>query len=330
MVDVLGLLALVVLVALFVFLFTRSLRVKNTGVKWIGAILSGLLALVSLAALIFGVIGTYKLSVPAYRYSPVEEVSVPADPELIARGEKMALLCADCHSSRGGGNLPLDGGENFLAGGPPMGVVRPVNLTPGGELKDWSDGDIIRAIREGVHKSGRPLVVMPSIAWNIMADEDVHALVAYLRSQPAVEDTGPKNKLNVLGAIMTGAGMIPPEIIMAQPPVTGPVAKPPAGTKEHGDYLLRVMGCRDCHGFDLSGTGLTGTMAPNLTILVPAMSEEQFLTTIQTGVDPSGHELNPEEMPWKGYSQALSDGDLKDIYTYLKDVTPVTQSGATP
>jgi cytochrome c553 len=188
----------------------------------------------------------------------------------------------------------------------------------------------IRAIREGVHKSGRPLVIMPSMAFNKMSDEDAHSIVAYLRSQPAVEDTAPKSKLNALGAIMVGAGMLPPEVIAAQPPVTGPVTAPPQGTPEHGDYLASVLGCRDCHGPALSG-GIDpeGNLAPNLTVLVPNWTEAQFAQTIRTGTDPSGHAMNPEIMPWKSYAKALTDDELQDLYGYMSKLPPLSQ-GQTP
>lgn len=329
MVDVVGLLVIVVLAALFIFLVTRALRARNGFLKWGGTVLFGLLSLIALAALVLAGIGSYKLSVPKYSYGPVSDVKVAGTPEQIEQGRRVANLCADCHSSKGGGNELLDGGQNFLAGGPPLGEVHPSNLTPGGELKDWSDGEIIRAIREGIHKSGRTLVIMPAMAFNKMSDDDVHAIVAYLRSQPAVADTNPKNHLNVLAAIMIGAGMIPPEVISAQPPVTGPVTAPAAGTMEHGNYLASVMGCRDCHGLSLDGNGAQGA-APNLTVLVPKMTEEGFMQTIRTGKDPSGHELNPEAMPWKSYAKALTDAELKDLYSYMSQLPPSTAQGQTP
>lgn len=326
MVDTVGLFIIVALLALFVFLFTRALRARRGVLKALGAVLFGLLSLAALAALVLAGIGTYKLSVPRYTYGPVSDVKVNVSPEHLEKGKRYAALCADCHSSQGGGSSVLDGGENFMAGpgAPPIGAVHPTNLTPAGELKDWSDGDIIRAIREGVHKSGRPLIIMPAMAFHAMSDEDVQAVVAYLRSQDPVENSLPPTKINVLGAIMLGAGLFPPEIIAAQEPITGAVSTPQTGTAERGEYLTTIMGCRDCHGVDLSGNGPNGA-GPNLTALLPQWSEEQFVSTIRTGVDPSGHELNPELMPWKAYGQVLLDDELKDMYTYLHGLTPIVK-----
>ena len=168
-------------------------------------------------------------------------------PEQIALGQRYAIGCAGCHSSTE--NLPLDGGkDNFLAGGPPLGSIYAPNLTPGGPLKDWTDAEIIRAIREGVDKDGRPLLIMPSRNLHGMSDADAQAMVAYLRSTPAVEREVPKTNLNALGAIIVASGMFPTS---AQPPITGPVASPQPGTVANGEYVIST--CRDCHGQDLAG-----------------------------------------------------------------------------
>ena len=82
-------------------------------------------------------------------------------------------------------------------------------MTPGGPLKDWSDGEIVRAIREGLDRDGRPLLIMPSDAFHHLSDDDVQNLVAYLRSQPAVQHATPARDMNLLGLILVGAGLFP-------------------------------------------------------------------------------------------------------------------------
>jgi hypothetical protein len=78
------------------------------------------------------------------------------------------------------------------------------NLTPA-HFKNWSDGEIVRAIREGVGKDGRSLVIMPSEVFHNLSDADVQAIVAVLLAQPAVEPDTPTKQFNVLGAIMAAA-----------------------------------------------------------------------------------------------------------------------------
>jgi mono/diheme cytochrome c family protein len=200
--------------------------------------------------------------------------------------------------------------------------VYATNLTPAGEIKDWSDGEIIRAIREGVHKSGRALIIMPSEAFHSLSDDDVHAIVAFLRSQPAVGTSSPPSRLNVLGALLVGAlaGT------SAQPPITGPVIAPPEGaSSDYGRYLVSVLACHVCHGENLAGRKGDGPGppgGPNLTAILPSWSAEDFNHTLRTGVNPSNHTLT-EGMPWKEVSAFASDEDLKAMYAYLHNLTPI-------
>jgi mono/diheme cytochrome c family protein len=317
MVDFVGLAVLVLLVVLFGYLVRRAWGSKNAILKWVGLVLAGLVTLLFTLVLIGAVIGTVKLNQNYNADHPVAEIKVAGTPEQVARGAKIAQVCG-CHLNQG--KLPLSGNDFFggPGGGPPLGTLWARNLTPGGELKDWSDGEIIRAVREGVHKNGRSLIIMPAEVFRSLSDDDVQALVAYLRSQPAVTPDAPPNNLNVLGAVV--ASGIMGNLLTVQPHISQPVIAPPEGaTAEYGQYLVNIIGCRQCHGANLAGGKLGGgpPPGPNLTSLVPTWSQEQFDNTIHTGVDPTGHTLNPEEMPWKEISVFATDDDLKAIYAYL-------------
>ena len=164
-----------------------------------------------------------------------------------------------------------------------------------------------------------------------MSDADVQSVVAYLRSQPATpnkpQNDTPSNSLNLLGAIFIGAGFFPASV---QAPITQPIVAPSEGTTaEYGKYLVVVTGCRGCHGQDLAGgdPGF-GPPGPNLTAVVPKWSEADFIKTIRTGVDPNGHALDPDQMPWKEYSAFASDNDLKAYFAYLHGLTPINKPAA--
>jgi hypothetical protein len=75
--------------------------------------------------------------------------------------------------------------------------------SPPAHLADWSDGEIVRAIRQGVHRSGRSLLIMPSSSWHNLSDEDVQSIVAYLRSLPPEGSSTPPDRLNALGAVLS-------------------------------------------------------------------------------------------------------------------------------
>jgi mono/diheme cytochrome c family protein len=321
MLNILTFSLLIALVILFGWLVTRAWRLKRAVVKWLGVGLAGLLTLLLVAITVVAGIGFYKLNVAPYRYS-LSAVKVAGTEELIARGKRLAHLCADCHSSAGA--LPLDGSkDNMLAGGPPLGVIYAPNLTPGGPLRNWTDGEIIRALREGVDNRTRPLVFMPSQGLHGVSDADAEAMVAYLRSQPAVDRNLPARDLNVFAAVFIGSGMFPTS---AQPPITQPVARPAAGTPEYGKYIVMNFGCPDCHGANLAGGAAGGfaPVGPNLTVIVPAWKEADFITVFRKGTDPSGIAIR-ETMPWKSYAQALSDDELKDAYQYLHSLTPIVK-----
>ena len=318
---VVSVISLVVLVALVVFgawLAQRAWGMSHAIWRWIGGLLAGLVTLILALVTIVAVIGFIKLYTPAS--NPAPDIQVAKNSDQIARGAKLANICATCHSTAG--RPPLDGGTNNYMG--PLGSLYPPNLTPAGPLKDWSDGQIFRAVREGVDNTGRPLLVMPSDQFHIMSDADVQALVAYLRSQPADPHETPPVSPNLLGAVIIGLGVFPTS---QQPSITQPLVAPPDGTAGHGQYLVGISGCRVCHGADLTGGNPAGFTAvgPNLTVLIPKWSQADFVQEMRTGIDPTGHVLS-DQMPWKQFSAAFGDGELGDIYKYLHGLKPVVKS----
>jgi cytochrome c553 len=155
--------------------------------------------LASVLAFALTLVGFYKVNFPPVRGTP-SDIKIAATPEQLARGAKIAQICAGCHSATE--DPPLTGQNMFAnGGGPPVGTMYAPNLTPAGEIKDWTDGEIIRAIREGIHKSGRSLIVMPAEIF-ATSDADVQSVVAFLRSQPATGAQSPPTKLNVVGALL--------------------------------------------------------------------------------------------------------------------------------
>lgn len=306
--------AVVLLLALlFAWLAVWAWRARRALVKWPGAILAGLVAALCTLVVALALTGLYRIYVPVGAPSP--DVQIEASSEQLARGEDLAQLCVGCHSTTG--DLPLDGSEENFA--EEFGTLYAPNLTPGGPLADWTDGEIMRAIREGVDRDGRALLLMPSDQFHRMSDADVRALVGYLRSQPAVERDTPERHLNLLGTVIVGTGMYP---ISTQPPLTGPVAAPPVGpTPAYGEYLVTISGCRECHGDDLrGGTSQFVPVGPNLPAIVSQWSPDEFLETIRTGTDPFGNDLDPDTMPWREYSTAYGDEELTAIYEYIRSL----------
>ncbi len=316
---------LVLLAIVCAFIVTRARRAKSGLIRFPGSILAGLLAVALALIAAVDLRGAYVLQ--AAHANPVVDVKVNATADQVARGEHLAYVCAGCHSTTGA--LPLDGGRASMLSSPDgsgLGTLYAPNLTPGGPLKDWSDGEIIRATREGVDRNGRALIVMPSEGFHGLSDSDVQSVVAYLRSQPAVSHVTPPRQINLIGTLLIGAGVFPTAV---QPPIGGPVAGPPVGVNPaYGTYLVNVSACRQCHGADLAGgrPGAGPPPGPNLTAIVPGWTETQFVQTIRTGKDPNGYSLRPDMMPWKNFSAAYSDDELKAIYAYLHGLPTIQRA----
>ncbi|MCI0397177.1 MAG: c-type cytochrome [Chloroflexi bacterium] len=308
-----GILITITVGLLFSLLALRVRRSERALFKWAGSILSGLLAVVLFLLGGIALVGLIRIEAPAAR--PASNLQANHSPEQIARGERLAHLCTTCHSSTG--DLPLDGTVlNFIEA--PFGTIAAPNLTAGGNLDQWTDGEIGRAIREGIGRDGNALVIMPSQYLRHLSDQDVEALVAYLRSQPAVEHEVPETRLNFLGLVAVGTGLFPTAVQSDVPESTG---APPAGpTVDYGEYLVNFSMCRDCHGVNLMGGDPEGfvPVGPPLPPLVAAWSAEEFITTIRTGVDPDGQLLDGEQMPWATYSATFTDDELLAIYEYLR------------
>lgn len=327
--NVLSILILIALIVLFVWLARRARRSRHAAVKWGVAGLAGLLALIPTVVLGVALLGFYKFG--AKHSNLTADVHVAGTPAQLARGERLAHACISCHSPvRGQDQVPILSGVNFLASFPVPGVgtIYAPNLTPSGNIKDWTDGEVIRAIREGVHRDGRSLVIMPSDVFRNLSDEDVQALVAYLRSQPPTGGPTPDNQLNLLGALFINL----PGLQTVQPPV-GRVSAPPPGTPEYGKYMVDVIGCRMCHGDQLRGKaagGIGPPPGPNLTRIVTQWTEAQFMTFFNTGRLPDGGtvlatasgSLTAPHMPWPEVRAIATDDELKAIYAYVHSLTP--------
>lgn len=313
--NVLILLIIVAIAGLVFWLLRKVWRRQNKLAKWGGSAGLGFLgALVTLIA-ILGALGMWTIYAP--RGNEVLARTVDPTPQLVGRGAVLAsAMCAGCHSVDQ--ELPLAGNTNLLADIPmPLGDVWPPNLTPAGRINEWSDGELQRAIREGTYPNGHRMPIMSSQTFRYLSQLDLDAIVAYLRSQPAMEDDlgEPKHQLSFLAMALTTLGMLP---LKDQPDSNVPPAAVAIGpTAEYGAYIAAVADCVLCHGDTLDGG--TSTIVPNGPSLkhVAGWTTEGFLTMMRTGVTPAGTTLDPDEMPWESYGK-LDDESLTALLEYLK------------
>jgi len=314
---------------------------------WPGRLLLVPLAVV-LLALVF-ITGSCLYALGAYKR--VWDVPLPAtravsDPAVIARGEYLVhgpAHCADCHAPDGakeamfrGETVPLTGGTGELTF---LGDWTAPNLTADSAtgLGAMSDGEIARVLRTGVNREGR--IALPfKDTYADMAEEDLVAIISYLRTLEAQPGVAPRKDVNLLGKITLAYFLRPygPK----HPPV--PQRLEPEATAAYGSYIANVTGrCESCHtprnlktgaflgapfsgGMPFESRARPGIVyvSPNLTPdsatgIMAAWDEDEFVTIMKRGA------IFPDSpMPWGNYRR-MSDIDLRALYRYLHSRAPV-------
>ncbi len=280
---------------------------------------------------------------------PIPDLKVKITPERVARGKYLAnhvTVCVDCHSTRDWSKFsgPLiigsegKGGEKFDHTMGLPGDFYSTNITPY-KLSDWSDGEIYRAITNGVGKGNRPLFpIMPYFYYRYLNTEDVYSIIAYIRTLPSITSLPPASKAD-----------FPVNIIMHTFPVTAdPMAIPPkSDTVNYGKYLVSIAACKDCHTpyidnklvekmafaggreFKMpTGTILTANITPDKETGIGTWTKQHFVArfkayNLETYSPPV---LDKEDMmtvkPWTMYA-GMDITDLEAIYTYLKTQVPI-------
>lgn len=251
---------------------------------------------------------------------PLTTLVVPGDSATVARGDHLyhaTISCALCHGDDGGGKMYEDNPRVVTVAGP--------NLTrgKGSVVADFTDADFVRAIRHGLRRDSTSLVLMPSEVYVNLADEDLAAIIAYIKQLPAVDREMPRVRFGPIGRALLSAGKL--NILVApKTPNHVPVTPVPGGpTAQYGEYITRVTGCKGCHGNGLSGGRVAGP--PNLppaSNLTPKgighWTEADFVRAMREGKRPDGSAIN-EFMPWKAFGR-MSDDELRALWLYLQSV----------
>jgi len=245
--------------------------------------------------------------------------------------------CGNCHTTRDQEGQFKPGME--LAGGflleDKMMTVNAPNITPDREtgIGAWTDAQIVTAIREGRRPDGRVLgPPMPFEMYRDIGDDDMRAIVSYLRSVKPVHHEVPRTVYRM---------PLPPAW---GPAVTGPVAAPPKSDKvAYGAYLAGPLGhCIECHtpmleggqrdyanrtgagGFHIIGPwgeAVTRNITPDRETGIGAWTDAEIKRAITTGVRADGGLLGPP-MGFSFY-KTIRDDDLDAIVAYLRSLKPV-------
>jgi mono/diheme cytochrome c family protein len=307
----------------------------------------------SLVVLAFaiGVISWLIIRKPAQRPASAEKVE--ATPARLARGKYVVHNvsdCLGCHSDHVGKfGFPVKPGSEGQGGfifdknlGFP-GVVAAQNITPDPEfgLGKWTDGEIMRAFREGVDRNGDALFpMMPYQHLRNMCDEDAKSVVAYLRTLKPIHRSVPPKHIDFPVNLF---------VKFAPKPLDHPVAAPdPHDSVKYGEYLTRIGGCIECHtphdeknqliteklfggGWEMRGPWgrvITANLTPHPDSYIGRATKAEFIGRFKAfaSFDPATAPDAPKGrntvMPWNSFA-GMSDQDLGAIYDYLKTVKPV-------
>jgi mono/diheme cytochrome c family protein len=291
----------------------RLTRASNRWIRYAGA---GFFILLAISIDAIAVVAARGIARQHAREAEMPTLKVAGTSEQISRGKAITeSFCSGCHSRTG----TLTGGWDISKDiNVPLGKIVTANLTPRGPLPGWTDGEIFRAIRNSVDPAGKLLWIMSVTNAGHLSDDDIQAVIAYLRALPADGDqlSEPLDDFNLLGLAMLGAGLLP----AAPPVITGKISAPDKGaTAAYGKYILSYQDCRSCHGNDLRGgtPGQLGPLGSDLVVL-KGWSSSQFVSAMRTGIDPDGRQLN-EQMPWRAIGR-MDDDELTAIYRYILTV----------
>ena len=224
---------------------------------------------------------------------------------MVVEGARLARTngCSGCHAEGLTGHLFVD---SFF-----IGRLAGPNLTR--IVPNYSDQQIADLIRSGVRPDGTGIVFMPSHVLVRLADGDVAAIIAYLRTLKTKPDTAKDSSFGLLARALVVAGMIPLEPDTVDRKQLGPL-KRPTDAAALGPYLAKTT-CAMCHGGDLHGEAQT--QSPNLFEMVPAYSLADFRTLLSTGIAPGGRKLGlMTEMSVAGLKY-LRDDEMVALHSYL-------------
>lgn len=270
-----------------------------------------------------------------------QEEPTTVDP--VAHGQYVFALAGGC-----GCHTAAEGQVN--AGGRPLttpyGTFYGSNITPDPThgIGSWTDRQIIDSIRLGVRPDGSVMSpVMPYPALNGMSDEDVMALVVYLRSLPAVAR---ENQPHRLALPFAGVAMKVWSWLFFEP-VAAPARAPQQGLARGAYISEHVAHCQECHtprtlvgtldqSRHLAGNpyGIDGEIAPNITpdlkTGIGEWSEGEMITLLRTGFLPNFDNVQGlmalviEGIPEGGYKD-MSEADVQAVARYFRSLAAVEQ-----
>jgi mono/diheme cytochrome c family protein len=258
----------------------------------------------------------------ARRYElPLGPIARSSDPAVLERGKHIAESIGACSSKDCHGG-DFSGGEPIKMG--PLGTMQAPNITAGGRGGEYSDAEFARLLLHGVKRDGHGLTFMPAPDFAWWPDEDVAAVISYLRTVPAVARPSGGIQLGLLAKVIDRLNMLPIDVARRIDHEHRPLAPTPAPTAAYGVFLANA--CRGCHGASLSGGPIPGAppeMAIPLNITphqtgIAGWAYEDFDKLLSTGIRKSGKTLDPM-MPVSELGK-FNETERRALWAYLQTV----------
>lgn len=265
---------------------------------------------VGVAVLLAVVVGGLWIASEAVIGRTHDVAGTPLPPGMVAaaseqRGRHLAQVfgCTGCHGGDLRGELFFD--EANVA------VLHATNLTR--LAAGRSDAVLERAVRHGVAHDGRGLWIMPSSAFADMRDEDLAAILAYLRSLPPGGPERPRLRALALARIGMVTGRFADEAVTLRR--RGPAAPPDAGAIHAEGRYLAAMACAECHGPTLGGGGALD--APDLAVAA-AYEPEAFRRLMRTGRAAGDREVGLMSEMSRTRFVHFTDAEIDQLHGYLR------------
>jgi mono/diheme cytochrome c family protein len=289
--------------------------------KILGYGIAGLVILIGIAATAVYIGSNGRLN-KTFVVAP-RPVVIPTDAVAVAHGKHLAETrgCNDCHGKDFAGNLVIKDGA--------MGTLHAPNLTrgKGGRIAAFKDEDWVRAIRHGVGPDQRGLFIMPSEEYAHFSDEDLGALIAFLKTVPPVDRERVPTALGPVSRVLLATGKMQLAAETIDHVNVKPAFVQPGITADYGRYV--AASCIGCHGPNFSGGKIAvgppnwpeaANLTPHTASRIAKWTEEDFLKVLRTAKRPDGTDLNPV-MP-RVFGQ-MNDVELKALWSYFKTLPPV-------
>lgn len=236
--------------------------------------------------------------------TPEGRIAVPADAASIAEGARLAraLGCRECHGGAGQGVVMIESDALGRLAAPSFASI----------ARGYSNDELARAVRNGLRKDGTTLWVMPTRAFNTIADDDMGRIIAWMRTlRPRRGDVTGKPRFGPLGRAAMLGGIVPASYTPSR-------TAEPVRPANIGRYYVEAM-CMGCHAIarELPPEEPGGARIPPLAAVAAAYDLPSFRRLLRTGRGKGRADLGLMSEVSRDGLAWLRDDEIAAIHAWL-------------